>query len=58
LHRDLRPAGCAGLATAWIARRSPEADADKVLSTEGAPSGLCFSSLADLVRAHQEELRA
>ena len=57
-HRDLRPAARAGLATARIARRSPEADADKVVSTEGSPSGLCFSSLADLVRAHQEELRA
>ena len=57
-QRDLAPAAAAGLATAWINRRSADADADKVSPREGTPSGPSFSSLPDLVRAHQDELRA
>lgn len=57
-QRDLAPAKDIGLATAWIDRRSTDADADKVASSEGTPFGPRFSSVADLVRAHQEELRA
>lgn len=57
-RRDLAPTKDSGLATAWIDRRSTDADADKVASAEGTPFGPRFSSVADLVRAHQEELRA
>lgn len=57
-QRDLAPAAAAGLATAWIDRRLADADADKVAPREGMPSGLRLSSLPDLVKAHQDELRA
>ena len=57
-QRDLAPTKDTGLATAWIDRRSTDADADKVAPYGGTPFGPRFSSAADLVRAHQEELRA
>ena len=57
-RRDLAPAAGVGLAIAWIARGSPEAETAKVATLEGAPFGPRFSSIADLVRAHQDELRA
>ena len=53
-RRDLAAAAASGLATAWIDRRSAGGDADKVAPSEGAR----FPSIAHLVRAHQEELRA
>ncbi|MHB8815467.1 MAG: HAD family hydrolase [Steroidobacteraceae bacterium] len=56
-QRDLAPAAAAGLATAWINLRVADSEADKVSPREGTPSGLRFTSLPDLVRAHQEELR-
>lgn len=56
--RDLAPTKDIGLATAWIDRRSTDADADKVALPGGTPFGPRFSSVADLVKAHQEELRA
>lgn len=57
-QRDLAPAREVGLATVWIDRRSTDTDADKVSPSEGTPFGPRFSSIADLVKAHQEELRA
>jgi 2-haloacid dehalogenase len=60
--RDLTPAASCGLATAWI-ERGPEAARDDAI-VEGEPSGAAvryafrFASLVDMVRAHQEELRA
>ena len=56
-RRDLAPAATVGLATAWIDRPGG-VDAAKVPLREGAPFGPRFSSIADLVKAHQEELRA
>ena len=56
--RDLAPAAAAGLATAWIDRHAPAGDTDKVAPSEGAPFGARFPSIAHLVKAHQEELRA
>jgi 2-haloacid dehalogenase len=56
--RDLAPAARLGIATAWVTRHADDADADKVGRTEGAPFSPHFASLADIVRAHQEELRA
>lgn len=56
--RDLAPAAAAGLATAWIDRRSAGGDTDKVAPCEGAPFRARFPSIAHLVKAHQEELRA
>jgi len=56
--RDLAPARACGLATAWIDRQPPE-------PTEPAPEGanqvgfdFRLRSIADMVKAHQEELRA
>ncbi len=57
-QRDLAPAAAAGLATAWIDRRSTGEDTDKVALSEGARFGPRFPSIAHLVKAHQEELRA
>ncbi|MGH7105464.1 MAG: HAD family hydrolase [Acetobacteraceae bacterium] len=57
-QRDLAPAAAAGLATAWIDRRSAGGDTDKVALPEGVRFGLRFRSIAHLVKAHQEELRA
>jgi 2-haloalkanoic acid dehalogenase type II len=57
-QRDLAPAAAVELATAWIDRHPRGGDADKVPLPEGAPFGPRFSSIADLVKAHQEELRA
>jgi 2-haloacid dehalogenase len=56
-RRDLAPAAAAGIATAWIDRRPGGGDA-KVASSEGGPFDPRFSSIADLVKAHQEEVRA
>ena len=56
--RDLAPAAAAGLATAWIDRHSAPGDADKVAPAERALFGARFPSIAHLVKAHQEELRA
>ena len=61
--RDLMPAGTCGLATAWI-ERGPEAAGEDAMVEEGEPSAAAvryefrFASLVDMVRAHQEELRA
>lgn len=57
-QRDLAPAAATGLATAWIDRRSAAVDTDKVILSEGRPFGPRFPSIAHLVKAHQEELRA
>ncbi len=57
-QRDLAAAAATGLATAWIDRRSPDEDADKVVMPEGAPIGARFPSIAHLVKAHQGDLRA
>ena len=58
VRRDLAPAARLGIATAWITRHADDADADKVDRTGGAPFSPHFSSLADSIKAHQEELRA
>jgi 2-haloacid dehalogenase len=57
-RRDLAAAAALGLATAWIDRHSAAEDAAKVAPSEGAPFGARFPSIAHLVKAHQEELRA
>jgi 2-haloalkanoic acid dehalogenase type II len=61
--RDLAPAARCGLATAWIDRASDRAGVDATV--EGGPPAaesvryeFRFASLVDMVRAHQEELRA
>jgi 2-haloacid dehalogenase len=60
--RDLAPAGRCGLATAWIHRGHETADWDATV--EGKPPAapvryeFRFATLVDMVRAHQEELRA
>lgn len=58
VHRDIAPAARTGLATAWIDRRSAGEDADRLSTCEGAAFGPRFFSLADVVKAHQEELRS
>jgi 2-haloalkanoic acid dehalogenase type II len=57
--RDLVPAGRCGLAAAWIDRR-PEngGDSATVVPADDARCEFRFPSLVDMVKAHQEELRA
>ena len=57
-QRDLAAAAASGLATAWIDRRSAGEDAAKVALSAGTTCGARFPSIAHLVKAHQEELRA
>jgi FMN phosphatase YigB (HAD superfamily) len=57
--RDLLPAGRCGLATAWIVRRLEKAGEDATVVPAGdARCEFRFPSLVDMVKAHQEELRA
>lgn len=58
LPRDLVPATRLGIATAWITRRAEDTDTDRVQLPGDAPFSPYYSSLADMVRVHQEELRA
>ena len=56
--QDVAPAMKAGLATAWIDRRGAgEAPGDES-GLPGSGPGYVFQSMADLVRAHQRQLRA
>ena len=58
-HKDLRPAAAKGLATAGIDRRREIAPQDATLeSAKAAGWDFSFPSLANLVMAHQESLRA
>lgn len=56
---DLVPAAAAGLACAWLDRGDPSGSAPAA-GRVGPPAGVdyVFSSLAHLVRAHQEHLRS
>ncbi len=60
--RDLVPAGGYGLATAWIDRGHERAGDGATVEGEPAEASVRydfrFTSLVDMVRAHQEELRA
>lgn len=53
-----RESAATGLAAVWIDRRPAGGDTDKVALPEGPPFGPRFPSMAHLVKAHQEELRA
>lgn len=52
--QDLTPAAACGLAAVWIDRRREGAQADATVTGEMHR----FTSLVDMVRAHQEQLRA
>jgi len=60
--RDLVPAGSCGLATAWIERGPERAPGGATVEGEAPAASVRyefrFASLVDMVRAHQEELRA
>lgn len=60
--RDLAPAIRCGLATAWIDRVPERAGTDATVEAGLPPESVRyefrFASLVDMVRAHQEELRA
>lgn len=60
--RDLAPAIRCGLATAWIYRAPETAGADATVEAGPPPESVRyefrFANLVDMVRAHQEELRA
>jgi 2-haloacid dehalogenase len=57
--RDLLPARRCGLASAWIDRRHQKFGEDAAVAPAvSARSEFRFPSLVDMVRAHQEELRA
>jgi 2-haloalkanoic acid dehalogenase type II len=60
--RDLAPAARCGLATAWIDRICDEAAGDATVEARSPQESVRyefrFASLVDMVRAHQEELRA
>ena len=62
LTRDLVPAGSCGLATAWIDRGPERALGGATVEGEAPTASVRyefrFASLVDMVRAHQEELRA
>jgi 2-haloacid dehalogenase len=57
--RDLVPAGRCGLAAAWIDRRHERTGESATVAQAGStPCQFRFASLVDMVKAHQEELRA
>jgi 2-haloalkanoic acid dehalogenase type II len=56
--QDLAPAVACGLAAAWIDRRREIAQADAAVTDAGVRHDFRFTSLADMVKAHQEQLRA
>ena len=60
--RDLAPAARSGLATAWIDRVPESAGTDATVEVRPPPESVRyefrFATLVDMVRAHQEELRA
>lgn len=59
LFHDHEPAAALGLASAWIDRRYGEEGGGATLpATEAARYDFRFSSMADMVKAHQCELRA
>lgn len=59
LVRDQAPATACGLAFAWIDRPGQNADGRAASTPAGAARcDFRFSSLVDMVRAHQEQLRA
>jgi 2-haloalkanoic acid dehalogenase type II len=57
LVRDHAPARSCGLATAWIDRVRPESTGE-LEGADGVGFDFRFRSIADMVKAHQEELRA
>jgi 2-haloalkanoic acid dehalogenase type II len=56
--QDVAPATKAGLATAWIDRRGAGEAPGDASGLPGSGPGYVFQSMADLVRAHQRQLRA
>ncbi|MCC7275832.1 MAG: haloacid dehalogenase type II [Alphaproteobacteria bacterium] len=58
LFHDHAPANAFGLASAWIDRRHDQGGWGATAPVEGARYDFRFTSLADMVRAHQEELRS
>ena len=58
LYHDHVPAQAAGLASAWIDRRSQQEGWGATLPPEGMPRyDFRFASMAQMVKAHQEELQ-
>ncbi|MGE0718375.1 MAG: haloacid dehalogenase type II [Alphaproteobacteria bacterium] len=57
LFHDHVPAKGFGLASAWIDRRHDQPGWGATAPVEGARYDFRFTSMADMVRAHQEELR-
>ena len=59
LFHDHKPANAAGLASAWIYRRHADTGFGATLDPGGMPRyDFKFTSMAELVKAHQEDLRA
>ncbi len=57
LFHDHKPAKAAGLATAWIDRRHAQDGWGATMPAEGARYEFRFTSMDDMVKAHQEDLR-
>ena len=58
LYHDHVPAQAAGLASVWIDRRNEQEGWGATLPPEGTPRyDFRFTSLAEMVKAHQEELK-
>jgi 2-haloacid dehalogenase len=58
LFHDHAPAKQFGLASAWIDRRHEQAGWGATMPQPGARYDFRFNAMADLVKAHQEDLRA
>ena len=58
LFHDHAPAKQFNLASAWIDRRHEQAGWGATMPQDGARYDFHFTSMADLVKAHQEDLRA
>lgn len=57
LFHDHKPAKTMGLASAWIDRRHEEGGWGATAPQEGATFDFRFTSMAEMVRAHQNDLR-
>ena len=58
LFHDHAPAKKMGLASAWIDRRHEDGGWGATMPQEGASYDFRFTSMADMAKAHQEDLRA
>ena len=58
LFHDHKPAKALGLASAWIDRRHEEGGWGATMPQDGAAYDFRFTSMAEMVRAHQDDLRA